>query len=178
MNKIIESTYPNIDNYFKNLLSIQEESYRKEKSRIAEYFTPIKKYTIKILLSFLYVLFAQTAINLINVIEFTIINNPLTKLILLISLLYYVIVLFLNIFLLAMYLFSLSFNLNCILFDKQIFLKDNKRKMLSKMKDDFNFEMSDNLLEKNIFGLYSGIKKENKYICKYLETHLSKMKVI
>ena len=53
MNKIIESTHPNIDNYFKNLLSIQEESYKKEKNRIKEYFSPIKKYTIKILLSFL-----------------------------------------------------------------------------------------------------------------------------
>ena len=38
MNKIIESTHPNIDNYFKNLLSVQEESYKKEKNRIKEYF--------------------------------------------------------------------------------------------------------------------------------------------
>lgn len=174
MNKIIESTHPNIDNYFKNLLSIQEESYKKEKNRIKEYFSPIKKYTIKILLSFLYILFAQTAINLINISEFTIINNYITKLILLISLFYYVIVFFFNIFLLTIYLFSLSFNLDCILFDKQIFLKDNKRKMFAKMKEDFNFEMSDDLLEKNIFGFYSGLKKENKYICKYLESHLSK----
>lgn len=177
MNKIIESTHPNIDNYFKNLLSIQEESYKKEKNRIKEYFSPIKKYTIKILLSFLYILFAQTVINLINISEFTIINNYITKLILLISLFYYVIVFFFNIFLLTIYLFSLSFNLDCILFDKQIFLKDNKRKMFAKMKEDFNFEMSDDLLEKNIFGFYSGLKKENKYICKYLESHLSKWKL-
>lgn len=164
MNNIVEIVYPNLDNYFKDLLELQEKQYEDEKEQWKSYF---KKFYSKVIpfitnIIFLQILNSLSALDLPNA----------AKLILVIGVSIATISSFITgfhfIVSLALFFIFSSSILNQITSYKSY----NEQKTLSKIKDDFGKQLNKSYFEINSKGFITDLKRNDKVLCQELEEHL------
>ena len=134
MNNIVEIGYPNLDNYFKDLLELQEKQYEDEKEQWKSYF---KKFYSKVIPFIISIIFVQILNSLIAL------DLPnAAKLILVIGVTIAAIASFITgihfIVSLALFIISSPYILNQITSYKIC----NEQITLSKIKDDFGKQLN------------------------------------
>ena len=163
-NNIVEFGYPNLDNYFKNLLEIQQKKYEVRKEKWQNHFKDF---------------FAKFIPVVISMIIVSILNHLITldypnavELILVIGDVIAAIYVFVNgfIFIFHLPLFFLS---SYLIFREIMNYKSyNEREILRTIKDDFDVYLNSSNVTFDSKGFITDLKRDDKELCQKIEEHL------
>lgn len=164
MNNIVEFGYPNLDNYFKDLLEIQKKKYEVRKEKWQNHFKEFFSKAIPVVISMIIVSILNHLITL---------DYPnAVKLILVIGDVIAAIYVFVNgfifIFNLPLFFISLYFVFREIANYKSY----NERETLRTIKDDLEVYLNSSNVIINSKGFITDLKRDDKELCQKIEEHL------
>lgn len=164
MNNIVEFGYPNLDNYFKDLLEIQKKKYEVRKEKWQNHFKEFFSKAIPVVISMIIVSILNHLITL---------DYPnAVKLILVIGDVIAAIYVFVNgfIFIFNLPLFFIS---SYFVFREIANYKSyNERKTLRTIKDDLEVYLNSSNVIINPKGFITDLKRDDKELCQKIEEHL------
>lgn len=163
-NNIVEFGYPNLDNYFKNLLEIQQKKYEVRKEKWQNHFKDF---------------FAKFIPVVISMIIVSILNHLITldcpnavKLILVIGDVIAAIYVFVNGFIFIFHL-PLFFISSYFVFREMANYKSyNEREILRTIKDDFDVYLNSSNVTFDSKGFITDLKRDDKELCQKVEEYL------
>ena len=164
MNNIVEFGYPNLDNYFKDLLEIQKKKYEVRKEKWQNHFKEFFSKAIPVVISMIIVSILNHLITL---------DYPnAVKLILVIGDVISAIYVFVNgfVFLFHLPLFFIS---SYFVFREIANYKSyNERETLRTIKDDLEVYLNSSNVIINSKGFITDLKRDDKELCQKIEEHL------
>ena len=164
MNNIVEFGYPNLDNYFKDLLEIQKKKYEVRKEKWQNHFKEFFSKAISVVISMIIVSILNHLITL---------DYPnAVKLILVIGDVIAAIYVFVNgfIFIFNLPLFFIS---SYFVFREIANYKSyNERETLRTIKDDLEVYLNSSNVIINPKGFITDLKRDDKELCQKIEEHL------
>lgn len=163
-NNIVEFGYPNLDNYFKNLLAIQKKKYEVRKEKWQNHFKDFFSKAIPVVISMIIVSILNHLITL---------DYPnAVKLILVISdviaAIYVFVHAFIFIFHLPLFIISSYFVFREIANYKSY----NEREALRTIKDDLDVYLNESNVTFDSKGFITNLKHDDKELCQKVEEHL------
>lgn len=163
-NNIVEFGYPNLDNYFKNLLAIQKKKYEVRKEKWQNHFKDFFSKAIPVVISMIIVSILNHLITL---------DYPnAVKLILVISdviaAIYVFVHAFIFIFHLPLFIISSYFVFREIANYKSY----NERETLRTIKDDLDVYLNESNVTFDSKDFITNLKRDDKELCQKVEEHL------
>lgn len=163
-NNIVEFGYPNLDNYFKNLLEIQNKKYKVRKEKWQNHF---KDFFVK----FIPVVISMIIVSILN--HLITLDYPnAVKLILVISdviaAIYVFVHAFIFIFHLPLFLVSSYF----VFREMTSYKSYNEREVFRAIKDDCDVYLDSSNVTFNSKGFITDLKRDDKELCQKIEEYL------
>ena len=165
MNNIVEFGYPNLDNYFKNLLATQKKKYEVRKEKWQNHFKDFFSKAIPVVISMIIVSILNHLITLDypNAVKLILVIGDV------IAAIYVFVHAFIFIFHLPLFIISSYFVFREIANYKSY----NERETLRTIKDDLNKYLDKSYFDYNSKGFIINIKRDDKNLCQEIENYLN-----
>ena len=167
-NNIVEFGYPNLDNYFKNLLEIQNKKYEVIKEKWKNHFKDFFSKVIPVIMSMLIVSILNHLITLDfpNAVKLFLVISDV------IAAIYVFVHAFIFIFHIPLFIISSYFVFREIANYKSY----NERETLRTIKDDLDVYLNESNVTFDSKGFITNLKRDNIALCQELEEYLKRSK--
>ena len=164
MNNIVEFSYPNLDNYFKNLLETQNKKYETIKEKWKNHFKDFFSKTIPVLISMIIVSILNHLITLDypNAVKLILVIGDV------IAAIYVFVHAFIFIFYIPLFLVSSYF----VFREIKNYRNYDEQETLDTIKNDLGKRLDKSYFEINSKGFIVDLKRNNIALCQELEAHL------
>lgn len=167
-NNIVEFGYPNLDNYFKNLLEIQQKKYEVIKEKWKSHFKDFFAKFIPVVISMIIVSILNHLITLDypNAVKLILVIGDV------IAAIYVFVHAFIFIFHLPLFIISSYF----VFREIANYRRYDERETLNTIKDDLGKRLDKSYFETNSKGFIVDLKRDNIALCQELEEYLKRTK--
>lgn len=168
MNNIVEFGYPNLDNYFKNLLEIQKKKYEIIKEKWQNHFKDFFSKAIPVVMSMIIV----SILNHLITLDFP----NAVKLILVISDVIAAIYVFVHAFIFIFYIPLFLVSSYFVFREITNYRSYDEQETLDTIKNDLGKRLDKSYFEINSKGFIVDLKRNNIALCQELEEYLKRNK--